>query len=86
MSSTLEPNTVMRYWSADTLLWQLSIDHEMDLHKLTQVGLFIFFGCHFARYLVMWHWLAGFLFWQLSINVNLQRHLADVDPYVAFCL
>ena len=24
-------DTIMGYWSADTLSWQLSIDHEMEL-------------------------------------------------------
>ena len=31
MVDTWHPNTVMWYWSADTLFWQLSIDHNIDV-------------------------------------------------------
>ena len=31
MVDTWHPNTVMWYWSADTLFWQLSIDHNIKV-------------------------------------------------------
>ena len=89
----------MRYWSADTLFWRLSINH---CNKLTQVDLYIFFGRHLAqlrrlldkhpqrlhlskRYCHMTR-SAGLLVWQLSIDTNIQCHLADVNTYVTLCL
>ena len=71
------------------------------MHKLTQVDLYIFFGRHLAQLsrltnilrdymwahdMVMWHGSAGFLVWQLSIDMDIQCHLADVNPYVTLCL
>ena len=31
MGRHLSRDTVRRYWSADTLFWQLSIDHDIDV-------------------------------------------------------
>ena len=37
------------YWSADTLFWQVSVDHNVDVQQVSLSTCYLEYGCHVAQ-------------------------------------